>query len=349
MSTRKSMIDILSTYHRETMWDFEGNLPDPEPKKVAKESICSQVFNKVFRNFFQWMQWDKFDCSSPFHDVSAHLLPKPEENLSKEIEQLENLQHNFQVNITHEQLNEVKATGSCTLSWVADISPKFFDTENPNYIVAVTQKIKSVGTILTGGLSEITSTRNSERFKRNMIIAKRIILYTQQHILFSSNYLTRSKIYRLNTNPYHLERIERTIVKTVDEIHQITLTAGRTVEKVEKTAKARKAGNCLEMGIVGAKYGKTLGASITVCRISGCHGNHVFLAVGKEKSSLFRDYPNWGEDCVGCCVWTGSCFPGNELETYLLNYTGMDIVDKRKVTLVERFDTTCQYIEGFDI
>lgn len=254
-------------------------------------------------------------------------------------------------------------------------SPECLSSNNVNYVVPVvkeklinvTRKVRSyffgipydttlqstqLVQVIDGSLKEIISERDSPEFNKNTKIAKDIIRHVQQTIPFSSNYINRSRISTTLSNLSDSKKIFEFLQGIVDNLK--SSTRGQTLEKTAESAANGQVGNCREMAAVGAVYGKTLGASVTVCSIRGAVGDHMFLVIGRDKNlplehSSYAGGLAWGKDAVVCDVWSGACYPAEELNKYLLDYVGLEFGDERIETRVRPFTPEAQVIDAFDV
>jgi hypothetical protein len=234
----------------------------------------------------------------------------------------------------------VSQLGVCTTSWVSHISPWISNLDHFNYLVPVTTVLGPLNaTVLTGGMREVEAGDLTEEAKRNIICAKKVISYVQESLLFSDNYLSRSRVYRLAKKPAEVLKIEQVVSQAIGSVRATTLNAG-TLEEIDLAAKANKTGRCQEMAVVGYLYGKTVlnEPKIEMFQITyDTYGDHTFLVIGRDPNSAPKEYWNFGPDALVCDPWTGAYFPARDLEKYLLDFQGVIRMCNRSFTRVALF------------
>jgi hypothetical protein len=234
------------------------------------------------------------------------------------------------------------------LSWVAPISPWFLDHSHFNYVVPVTNYERTFRSrVLTGGVQEVKSGFLSKEAKRNIIVAKQIIAFVKNAVPFSDNHMSRARICRLEKNEKKLRQIQHEILATMDEVVKIARDEDATLVQIDAAVRTYKTGNCQELMVVGYLYAKHVLGYDKVEMFEIPHavrGDHNFLVLGRDQTLQPHEYWTFGPDVMVCGSWEEGYFPARQIDTYLLNYVGSEVLDGRYLTKVVDFDPSYQGI-----
>jgi hypothetical protein len=267
---------------------------------------------------------DFFYLAGDIFDKPVSVNESEERKIFKEVSDLDELEKSIErsLNIKN-HLPEVADRDVYFTSTTVDYSSK---TNNHIQVQALTGKLTE---------HEIPNDASPE-LRENLKRAREIINYVHNKVPFSSNYFQRSKIF----NPEYSDSnsfiefgsiIDTSfkILKQKKEVLIKTSPVGAYKSYVEQIIEL-KTGNCEEMCLVGADYGKKLGIQVESYEIVG--GDHAFLAIGNSPHKVI------------CDVWTEAYYPESKAKQYLMDFVYTIKDANIQYTLVSNFDSGTQTI-----
>lgn len=285
----------------------------------------------------------------------------------RDITELDELDKNLEISIDPSKIEEVKRRRVCDDSWTQRISPLITNFNNYNGIIPETKNklIKRFGDnefknieVLTGGISELQLKDDSQILRKHILISKKIIEYVHRTIPFSENYLLRSRIFRLcNQDDPILPKVKNIIDFVADVSFTECKESEINVANVSFVTQKHRVSTCFGMSVVGFSFAvdflKSSSEYLKLEKLPSIelykirNGDHSFMVIGRDQNSAPNDYLKWGSDAVICDVWTGACYPANEVENYLYSYdasTSFEIQNEY-ATVVERFQPKLHSLE----
>lgn len=312
------------------------------------------------------------------NDVDFFKLTLPDDKLKVlnvlknnicDISGLKDLDNNLDISIDPSMIEQIRKRGIDEAAWIHGTSSQKIDSDY--YILPETKKItlfspdggeaKNIE-VLTGGIFLVHPISQNETLRNNIRLSKKISDYVHRVIPFSENYLLRSRIFRLcKTNDPVLSKIKEIVIGVDAVSANEYIQLGVNLDNVNKISIKHKIGNCFPMSVVGLLHGedllKLLSEEVDESTLPSIemfyikNGDHVFIVIGRDNSSVPNNHLTWGSNAVVCDVWTGGCYPASEIQKNLYTYDRATslAIQHEHYTVVSLFDHKIHSLVKYDI